>query len=78
MKLYIIGNGFDRAHDLKTSYWDFRCNLEQNEEDFLVEFEKLYGKYPYDPDDYHVPTEKREEAIKHHNDWLAPISRSCG
>ena len=23
-KLFIIGNGFDREHDLPTSYWDFR------------------------------------------------------
>ena len=22
--LFVIGNGFDRAHGLKTSYWDFR------------------------------------------------------
>ena len=23
-RLFIIGNGFDRAHNLPTSYWDFR------------------------------------------------------
>ena len=22
--LFILGNGFDRAHDLKTSYWHFK------------------------------------------------------
>lgn len=22
--LIIIGNGFDRAHDIESSYWDFR------------------------------------------------------
>ena len=26
-KLYIIGNGFDIAHNLKTRYSDFRCYL---------------------------------------------------
>ena len=70
MKLYIIGNGFDQAHDLKTSYWDFRCYLERYAEDFLIEFERLYSQYPYDPDEYHVSSEKRKEAIKRHNDAL--------
>jgi hypothetical protein len=27
-KLIIIGNGFDRAHDMKTTYWDFRDFIE--------------------------------------------------
>ena len=29
-KLYIIGNGFDKHHGLKTSYWDFRIWLENH------------------------------------------------
>ena len=45
MKLYIIGNGFDQAHDLKTSYWDFRCYLERYAEDFLIEFEIACGSH---------------------------------
>lgn len=70
MKLYVIGNGFDRAHDLKTSYWDFRCYLERYAEEFLAEFEKLYGHYPYDPNDYHVSDDRQKEALKRHNDAL--------
>ena len=35
--LFVIGNGFDRAHGLKTSYWDFRKYLEKYAEDFLVQ-----------------------------------------
>ena len=29
MKLFIIGNGFDLAHGLKTSYEDFRAYLQE-------------------------------------------------
>jgi hypothetical protein len=32
-KLYIIGNGFDRHHGLKTSYDDFRVNHAKNSPD---------------------------------------------
>ena len=32
MKLYIIGNGFDRAHDLKTSYGVYMI-FKNNDED---------------------------------------------
>lgn len=42
MRLFIIGNGFDRAHDLPTSYWDFRTFLETNYPDFLESFEQHY------------------------------------
>ncbi len=69
-KLYVIGNGFDRAHGLKTSYWDFRCYLSRYAKAFLVEFEKLYGFYPYDPEEYHVPKDKQKGAIKKRNDTL--------
>lgn len=70
MKLYIIGNGFDRAHDLKTSYWDFRTYLKRYAEDFLIELEKSYGYWPYDPDEYHVPKEKQRSALREHDDVL--------
>ena len=46
LKLYILGNGFDIAHSLKTSYWNFRCFLESVDEKFLEEFESLYGIKP--------------------------------
>lgn len=41
--LYIIGNGFDRAHNLDTSYWSFREYLDDKYPDFLVAFEHLYN-----------------------------------
>ena len=46
MKLYIIGNGFDRGHDLPTSYWDFRNYLLKNHPEFLYDFEENYNIYP--------------------------------
>lgn len=45
MKLYIIGNGFDRAHNLPTRYWDFRTYLAQHYPDFLSSFEENYDIY---------------------------------
>ena len=41
-ELYIIGNGFDKEHGLKTSYWNFREYLEKYEEDFLFQMERMY------------------------------------
>ncbi|MER2149505.1 MAG: AbiH family protein, partial [Ruminococcus sp.] len=38
--LYVLGNGFDLAHGLKTRYWDFRTFLDKNHSEFLTEFEK--------------------------------------
>ena len=52
MKLYIIGNGFDRAHGLDTSYWDFRTYLERLHPDFLESFEQHYYIYPNDEEEY--------------------------
>ena len=46
--LFVIGNGFDRAHGLKTSYWDFRKYLEKYAEDFLVQMENLYSIAPFE------------------------------
>ena len=37
-RLVIIGNGFDRAHNLPTSYYDFKEYLRY----MLVNFMKLY------------------------------------
>lgn len=34
-KLVIIGNGFDRAHDMKTTYWDFRDFIEMKHPEIL-------------------------------------------
>ncbi|MBR0277675.1 MAG: hypothetical protein IJQ50_04360, partial [Clostridia bacterium] len=52
-KLYIIGNGFDRAHGLDTEYKHFRRYLLENEETFLYDLEKLYGYPPFNSDVYH-------------------------
>lgn len=45
MILYVIGNGFDRAHNLPTRYWDFRTYLAQHYPDFLSSFEENYDIY---------------------------------
>lgn len=46
MKLFIIGNGFDKGHGLDTSYWDFRTYLENLYPDFLYALEEHYYIYP--------------------------------
>lgn len=46
MKLFIIGNGFDKGHGLATSYWDFRTYLENMYPEFLYSFEEHYYIYP--------------------------------
>ena len=46
--LYVLGNGFDLAHGLKTRYWDFRTFLDKNHSEFLTEFEKMYNIFPLD------------------------------
>ena len=46
--LYVLGNGFDLAHGLKTRYWDFRTFLDKNHSEFLTEFEKMYDIFPLD------------------------------
>ena len=52
MRLFIVGNGFDLAHDLPTKYWDFRTYLENRYPDFLEAFEQHYYIYRNDSDDY--------------------------
>ncbi len=46
--LYLLGNGFDIAHNLDTSYSSFRAFLEKKHEDFLTQFESLYHIQPLD------------------------------
>lgn len=53
MKLFIIGNGFDRGHDLPTTYWDFRTFLEDEHWEFLMSFEESYSLYPADTSNPH-------------------------
>ena len=67
--LYIIGNGFDSAHGLKTSYWHFREYLSKYAGDFLISLERLYGFEPVDYD--HLRDGSNIKHIrKHHNDDL--------
>lgn len=40
--LYVIGNGFDSAHNLKTSYWFFREYLKKYAENFYIRLEENY------------------------------------
>lgn len=46
MNLFIIGNGFDVAHGLRTSYIDFRKFLDDTDWEYLVNLEKPYGFVP--------------------------------
>ncbi|REG92151.1 bacteriophage abortive infection AbiH family protein [Algoriphagus antarcticus] len=39
-KLYVIGNGFDLFHGLKTGYWNFKEYLEVNDNELLQNIEK--------------------------------------
>ena len=50
--LYIIGNGFDLAHGLDTSYWHFRMFLENKDYEFLTMLEKLYNIEQLDETEY--------------------------
>lgn len=46
MNLFIIGNGFDRAHGLETSYVNFRNYLEEIDWEFLICLERMYNFFP--------------------------------
>lgn len=51
MKLFIVGNGFDKGHGLQTDYWDFRTYLENMYPEFLYAFEQHYYIYPRTDDE---------------------------
>ena len=46
--LYLIGNGFDIQHGIRTSYSEFRYFLEMHYESFLTNFESMYNIQPLD------------------------------
>lgn len=46
--LFLFGNGFDLAHGLDTSYWNFRTFLSENHPEFLFAFERMYNILPLD------------------------------
>ena len=60
MNLYIIGNGFDKAHGLKTDYWEFRNYLETKHLDFLLSFEKMYDIEWLDSSEYGYTEESQK------------------
>lgn len=45
---YLIGNGFDLHHGIKTQYSEFRHFLETHYEKFLTDFEIIYSIEPFD------------------------------
>ena len=66
--LYIIGNGFDVAHGLKTKYWNFRKYIEERDPYFLSAFEQLYNIQPLDDTEPWYTKEAQErwnEAVNH-------------
>lgn len=55
--LYVIGNGFDRHHQMATSYWDFRKHLQLHHNDI---YDLLNDYFPtYDEDDFWSHFEER-------------------
>lgn len=46
--LYLLGNGFDIAHGIKTPYSSFRKYLSEHHETFLTRFEAMYHIQPLD------------------------------
>ena len=62
-KLYIIGNGFDIAHDIDCGYWDFRTYLKNNAEEFLLDLERIYGVYPLN-DEHIISEDALQKATK--------------
>ena len=64
-KLFIIGNGFDKEHGLKTSYWDFRKYLAKYAEGFLMGLEKIYNIAPFERLD---KRSKKNKYIQEHHD----------
>lgn len=42
-KLYIIGNGFDIQHGMKSKYWDFKEYLDNKDADLVEKLEEYFG-----------------------------------
>ena len=41
--LYLIGNGFDKHHDIPSGYWDFHDWLKKEDEELVEKIDELYG-----------------------------------
>lgn len=78
-RLYIIGNGFDVAHGLNTSYWKFREFLENEAPYFLNAFEALYNIHPLDDTEpwYTEATQERWNKEVNHDLW-SEFERAMG
>lgn len=71
-KLIIVGNGFDLAHGLKTSYWNFAKYYENTLE--IQEFKNLEDETKKDPD---VQLSEDDNSWYSFENWIALISKSC-
>lgn len=40
--LYLIGNGFDKHHDIPSGYWDFHEWLKKNDSELVEQIDELY------------------------------------
>lgn len=69
MILYIIGNGFDLHHGLKTSYNDYKTFLNRSYPDIIREYEDFVGVYKND----RVAWSNIEDALK--IDYLEMLRR---
>lgn len=70
-KLYVIGNGFDMAHGLETSYWGLRRYIEEQDYEFIRFFEDLYNIQPLDDTEpwYTEKAQERWNKSVNHNLW---------
>ena len=68
-KLIVVGNGFDLAHGLKTSYWDFAEYYNKRNE--ILEFKNLESEVKLDPTSQ-IPED--DNSWYSFEDWIALIS----
>ena len=78
-ELYVIGNGFDLHHGLKTSYYDFSQYLRENDND-LYETLENYISYPQSDNNLWLRFEENlanldaEEILSENSDYLPNIA----
>ena len=63
-KLYIIGNGFDIHHGLKTRYKDYKAYLKQKDSQIVQDFDKFLEGYDIDEKNNIEDWSKLEEYTK--------------
>lgn len=78
-RLYIIGNGFDMHHGLRTSYYDFKKYLYTNKNELHNTLEKFVS-YPTSDEDLWAKFEQNlanldiDEILSDNSDFLPNIS----